>query len=83
MTGQETVPPVAAEAAPAGFTVVAGDPTPAELAAVTAVLGVTLEELASEHERAADVGTSAWQRSQRPVRKPIVRGHDAWRGFSG
>jgi len=65
------------------FTVVAGDPTPAELAAVTAVVGAVLEEIASDSELAAVPGVSAWQRSQRPIRGPVTRGNGAWRGFSG
>ena len=64
------------------FTIVAGNPTAAEVAAVTAVLGAALEELASDHERDAASGPTAWQRSQRAIRTPIVRGHDSWRGFS-
>jgi len=70
------------DAAATSFTIVAGDPTPAEVAAVTAVLGAALEEIASDRERASTAGTTAWQRSQRAIRTPIVRGHDAWRGFS-
>ena len=70
------------DAASSSFTIVAGDPTAAEIAAVTAVLGAALEELASAHERDAASGPSAWQRSQRAIRAPIVRGHDTWRGFS-
>jgi hypothetical protein len=70
------------DAAATSFTIVAGDPTPAEVAAVTAVLGAALEEIASDHDRESSTGTSAWQRSQRAIRTPIVRGHDAWRGFS-
>jgi uncharacterized protein (DUF1800 family) len=72
-----------ADAAATSFSIVAGDPTPAEVAAVTAVLGAALEELAGEHERDAASAPSAWQRSQRAIRTPIVRGHDTWRGFSG
>jgi len=70
------------DASPVSFTIVAGDPTPAEVAAVTAVLGAALEEIASDHERESTTGASAWQRSQRPIRVPIVRGHDSWRAFS-
>ena len=70
------------DATATSFTIVAGDPTPAEVAAVTAVLGAALEELAGEHERDAASGPTAWQRSQRAIRAPIVRGHDTWRGFS-
>ena len=75
--------PGQADAAPASFTVVAGDPTPAELAAVTAVVGAVLEEIASDSELGAVPGVSAWQRSQRPIRGPVARGNGAWRGFSG
>ena len=78
----ETTPQTPTDAAAASFTIVAGDPTPAEVAAVTAVLGAALEEIASDRERDSATGTSAWQRSQRAIRAPIVRGHDAWRGFS-
>ena len=70
------------DAASTSFTIVAGDPTAAEVAAVTAVLGAALEELASDHERDAASGPTAWQRSQRAIRTPIVRGHDSWRGSS-
>ena len=70
------------DAAATSFTIVAGDPSAAEVAAVTAVLGAALEELASDHERDAASGPTAWQRSQRAIRTPIVRGHDTWRGFS-
>ena len=69
--------------APASFTVVAGDPTPAELAAVTAVVSAVLEEIASDHAAAAAPVVSAWRRSQRAIRTPITRGIDSWRGFSG
>jgi hypothetical protein len=69
--------------APASFSVVAGDPTPAELAAVTAVVSALLEEIASDHAAAAAPVVSAWRRSQRAIRTPITRGIDSWRGFSG
>ena len=64
------------------FTIVAGDPTPAEVAAVTAVVTAALEEIAADHERDANTGASAWQHSQRAIRAPITRGIDTWRGFS-
>ncbi|MEO8261358.1 MAG: acyl-CoA carboxylase epsilon subunit [Pseudolysinimonas sp.] len=54
-----------------------GNPDAAEIAAVIAVLGAALEELAGEERRAQSAGPSAWQRSQRTVRSPLVRG--AWR----
>jgi hypothetical protein len=57
--------------------ILAGDPTPEELAAVTAVLAAALDELASEHRRAGEAGMSAWDRSRRGLRQPLPRG--AWR----
>jgi hypothetical protein len=70
------------DAAAASFTVVAGDPTPAELAAVTAVVSAVLEEIASDRASSGQRVVSAWERSQRAIRAPITRGIDAWRGFS-
>jgi hypothetical protein len=60
----------------------AGNPSPTELAAVTAVLTASLAE---REERSLSSGTrvSAWQRSQRAVRSPLTPGYGAWRGFSG
>jgi len=67
--------------------IVGGNPSPAEVAAVTAVLAAVLEELgaldASASAAAAGQGPSAWQRSQRPIRTPLHPGHGVWRGFSG
>ncbi|CAN5555330.1 hypothetical protein BH09ACT4_BH09ACT4_17610 [soil metagenome] len=57
--------------------ILAGDPDAAEIAAITAVLTTVLDELAGEQRRRQSAGTSAWQRSQRGVRTPLVRG--AWR----
>jgi len=71
----------------AGFRVISGDPTPTELAAVTAVVLALVEEAQDEEyalAAAASVrsGQSAWQRSQRAVRRPLRPGFGAWRGFS-
>ena len=64
------------------FTVVAGHPTPAELAAVTAVITSVIEDL-EDDQRAERPRVSAWQRSQRGVRAPMNPGAGAWRSFSG
>jgi hypothetical protein len=72
-----------ADVAAAAFTIVAGDPTPAEVAAVTAVVSAALEEFAEQQERETTVTVSAWQRAQRPIRVPVQRGRGTWRGFSG
>jgi hypothetical protein len=64
------------------FEVVAGQPTPAELAAVTAVLTSMIEAL-EDGQRTEGAIVSAWQRSQRSIRKPLSPGAGAWRSFSG
>ncbi len=62
---------------PGDVRIVSGNPDPDEIAAVTAVLSAALDELSGEHRRRQNGGPSAWQRSQRAVRSPLVRG--AWR----
>lgn len=53
-----------------------------EMAAVTAVLGEVIAEATSNTvEKIPD--PSAWQRSQRIMRPPIVPDPGAWRSFSG
>jgi hypothetical protein len=61
--------------------IVGGNPTPPEVAAVTAVLTGALDELANERERDAGVRQSAWQRSARAIRTPLTPGYGAWRSF--
>jgi hypothetical protein len=56
-----------------------GQPDHLELAAVSAVLTAALDELAGEHRRRQAHTVSAWTRSQRDVRQPLV--HGAWRSF--
>ncbi|WP_168626408.1 acyl-CoA carboxylase subunit epsilon [Cryobacterium sp. BB307] len=58
---------------------VRGNPTPEELAAVTAVLTAIAGEL--EGRQAPPVKRSPWENSQRPIRTPIVRGITSWRTF--
>ncbi|MBC7442272.1 MAG: hypothetical protein H7311_07090 [Ramlibacter sp.] len=56
--------------------------TPHEAAAVSAVLhGLLREETDSQRQTPAR-GQSAWQRSQRGIRGPLVPGQGRWRGFS-
>jgi len=59
-----------------------GSPTPEEVAAVTAVLQATLDELAAEQAMRSGLAVTAWQRSQRQLRAPLHPGPGAWRGFS-
>jgi len=59
--------------------VVSGAPTPAELAAVTAVVDALLDE---EVQQSRSSGPSAWQLSQRALRQPLRPGPGAWRSFS-
>jgi hypothetical protein len=61
--------------------ILGGNATPEEIAAVTAVLTAALDELAGESRRSGESGPTAWQVSQRDVRKPLP--HGAWRDFSG
>ena len=63
----------------ADIRVIGGDPTPEELAAVTAVVTSALDVIAGERRRQALASQSAWQRSQRAVRTPLRRG--AWTTF--
>ncbi|WP_294178024.1 acyl-CoA carboxylase subunit epsilon [uncultured Schumannella sp.] len=55
-----------------------GNPSPEQIAAVTAVLGAALEQLASE-DRPVATGQNGWQRSQRGLRRPLTRGE--WTQF--
>jgi gamma-glutamyl:cysteine ligase YbdK (ATP-grasp superfamily) len=69
--------------APLDLRIVNGQPTPAELAAVTAVIHGILDELAEDEATRARATTTAWQRSQRSLRETLRPGAGAWRGFSG
>jgi hypothetical protein len=71
----------AADALPPEFAIVAGSPTPAELAAVTAVLTALVEELEDSARTDHAPIVSAWQRSQRSIRVPLRPGAGAWRSF--
>ena len=75
MTGDE------AQDAAEAITVVSGNPTPLELAALTAVISEMLDE-AGDDDGLARPGQSAWQRSQRQLRGTLAPGYGAWRGFS-
>ncbi|MEP6843711.1 MAG: acyl-CoA carboxylase subunit epsilon [Pseudolysinimonas sp.] len=56
-----------------------GDPTDDEIAALTAVLSVALDELSGDSRRRQRLTPTAWERSQRAVRTPLTPG--AWQGF--
>jgi hypothetical protein len=68
-----------AEPATPDIRILSGSATSDEVAAVTAVLTAALDELAGESRRRGETGPSAWQLSQRSVRKPLP--HGAWRNF--
>ncbi len=51
-----------------------GHPTDDDIAAVTAVLTVALDELAGDHRRRQRLTPTAWERSQRGVRTPLTPG---------
>jgi hypothetical protein len=54
--------------------IVAGSPDAAEVAAITAVLSVALEQLAAADRRSSDERPSGWQRTRRQMRTPLRRG---------
>ncbi|KQO62188.1 acyl-CoA carboxylase epsilon subunit [Curtobacterium sp. Leaf261] len=63
-----------------GMRVVAGAPTPEELAAVAAVLqAAAVEAAAAGRAVVSDTPRSAWNASARGLRKPVVRGGAGWR----
>lgn len=64
-----------------GVRFLSGSPSEEEIAAVSAVLAVVIEE---EHEAAElepQTATSAWARSQRPLRSSLTPGAGRWRSF--
>jgi hypothetical protein len=65
----------------ADIRVVSGNPTPEELAAVTAVI----QAMAAERDEvaAAPRRQNGWLLAQRPMRTPIVHGRSRWSTFSG
>lgn len=65
------------------ITIISGAPSAAELAALTAVVTALAEELSDDALLTVERGQSAWQRSQRAVRHPLLPGPGAWRSFSG
>jgi hypothetical protein len=67
----------------AQISIVGGNPTGTEVAAVTAVLAAALEELGGQSTAQGAPAESAWQRSQRPLRAPLHPGSGQWRSFSG
>lgn len=50
--------------------ILSGDPDAEELAALTAVLSAAMAQLATQARR-REQGASAWQRSQRQLRRPL------------
>ena len=54
-----------------------------EVSAVTAIIRGLLREESDERRAAPELGQSAWQQNQRPMRVPVYPGANRWRGFSG
>ena len=67
---------------PVDVEVLAGHPDAAEIAALTAVL-TAMGDGFTHGGRLDSSGPSAWERSQRVLREPVVPGPHAWGGFSG
>ncbi|WP_245570950.1 acyl-CoA carboxylase subunit epsilon [Glaciibacter superstes] len=55
--------------------------TDSEIAAVTAVVRGLLREESEAAHSTPETGRSAWELSQRALRKPMHPAHGAWRGF--
>lgn len=68
-----------AEGLPARF--LSGSPTEEEIAAVSTVLAVLIEEERAAAELEPEVAQSAWARSQRALRTPLTPGPGRWRSF--
>jgi hypothetical protein len=63
----------------ADIRITGGQPSDDEIAALTAVLSVALDELAGDHRRRQRTAPTAWERSQRDVRTPLTPG--TWNTF--
>jgi hypothetical protein len=63
--------------------IVSAGVTAEEIAAVTAVIQASLDELVGTMAVHATTAVSAWQRSQRPIRSTLEPGAGSWRNFSG
>ncbi|GMA28034.1 acyl-CoA carboxylase subunit epsilon [Arenivirga flava] len=69
------------QGSPLDLRFVAGSPSDEEVAAVAAVLTAAIEELAARGGEVSGPrrpGTSAWSRSQRPLRTPLQPGPGRW-----
>lgn len=58
--------------------VVAGNPTPEELAVVVAVLQAAISQAAANSEAAASKRLASWHRNAGSLRGSIVPGHGQW-----
>ncbi|HOB56410.1 MAG: acyl-CoA carboxylase subunit epsilon [Microbacteriaceae bacterium] len=63
------------------FRIISKNATDEEIAAVSAVLQVALDELAAAQGPDDGPVVSAWNRSQRGLRSPLTPGPGAWRSF--
>ena len=72
-----------ADAAPTAMAILSGSPTPAELAAVTAVLlAAAAEATLSEESLSPAMATETWQRNRHTLRATVTPARGAWRGFA-
>lgn len=71
------------EEEPVNFTFKTRGLTATEIAAVTAVITAAVHEHAVDNSVRTPHVRSAWNLSQRPIRRPLTPGAGTWRSFSG
>lgn len=71
----------ASEFDPSEIVFVTHNVTDTEIAAVTAVVRGLLHEESEVAHGTSEAGRSAWELSQRALRRPVQPGTGAWRGF--
>ncbi|MBC7519290.1 MAG: acyl-CoA carboxylase subunit epsilon [Microbacteriaceae bacterium] len=69
------------DAAPAAITILSGQPSASELAAVTAVMLTAAAEAADE-PAPTPAGTNLWHRNPSSLRFALSPGRGAWRDFT-
>ncbi|SEB37223.1 Acyl-CoA carboxylase epsilon subunit [Paramicrobacterium humi] len=64
------------------FRIVRGSPSDEEIAAISTVIAAAVAEIRADAVTEESPTTTAWARSQRPIRTPLTPGPGRWRNFS-